>query len=99
MDAIVTQQATTASTLADLTESQKVVIASVTTLTEKLDIIASRLERLGDPKTGSPQGNASGTKDTSPRASGSARVASAQTSPTNHIPPTPATSRTRRKIR
>jgi len=48
IDNLVSQQATSASTLASLVESHQVVITSVTALTEKLDVVASRLERLGD---------------------------------------------------
>ena len=66
IDSLVSQQASTSSTLASLVESNQVVIASVTALTEKLDAVASRLERLGDltpPKTPPPR-SPSGTAPT-----------------------------------
>ena len=62
IDSLVSQGATTATTLSGLTESNGAVIASVSALTERLDVIASCLERLGDfpPAKPSPPCSVSG---------------------------------------
>lgn len=61
IESLVNQQATTATTLASLVESHKVVITSVTALTERLDTVASHLEKLSSPlnsSTHAPPGSA-----------------------------------------
>ena len=62
IDSLVSQGATAATTLSGLTESHGVVIASVSALTERLDVIASRLEKFADfsPTKPSPPCTASG---------------------------------------
>ena len=55
------QQAINTSTLADLVEAHQTVIATVTGLNEKVDMVLTRLERMGDPATqtsSSPNANA-----------------------------------------
>ncbi|KAG0728250.1 hypothetical protein GWK47_032886 [Chionoecetes opilio] len=59
-------------TLATLVESHQVVIASVTTLTEKLNVVVSRLERLGGlvpPKIPSPRASAGSAPALAPSSS------------------------------
>lgn len=72
VDELVTQGATTAATLSGVVESNRTVITSVTTLTERFEAFASRLEKFGvfSPVKSSSSGATSGSA--SPRSTSSA---------------------------